>query len=78
MFLPGESQGQRSLAGYRPKGLEESDTAEPQDTRSFSWLPWAFAAMCGLSLVAASRGYALVAVHRLLVAGASLLAERGL
>ena len=28
MFLPGESQGQRSLAGYSPWGCRESDTAE--------------------------------------------------
>ena len=26
--LPGESQGQRSLAGYRPWGHKESDTTE--------------------------------------------------
>ena len=26
--LPGESRGQRSLAGYRPWGLKESDTTE--------------------------------------------------
>ena len=28
IFLPGESQGQRSLAGYCPKGRKESDTTE--------------------------------------------------
>ena len=28
MLLPGESHGQRSLAGYRPRGHKESDTAE--------------------------------------------------
>ena len=28
VFLPGESHGQRSLAGYSPKGCTESDTAE--------------------------------------------------
>ena len=27
-FLPGESHGQRSLAGYSPWGRKESDTAE--------------------------------------------------
>ena len=27
-FLPGESQGQRSLAGYSPWGHKESDTTE--------------------------------------------------
>ena len=25
-FLPGESQGQKSLAGYGPQGRKESDT----------------------------------------------------
>ena len=28
VFLPGESQGQRSLAGYSPWGCKESDTTE--------------------------------------------------
>ena len=28
VFLPGESHGQRSLAGYSPQGLKESDTTE--------------------------------------------------
>ena len=28
LFLPGESQGQRSLAGYSPWGCKESDTTE--------------------------------------------------
>ena len=33
VFLPGESQGQRSLAGYSPSGQKESDTTEtPQHT----------------------------------------------
>ena len=27
-FLPGESQGQRSLAGYSPRGHKESDRTE--------------------------------------------------
>ena len=36
-------------------------------------LHWAFVAVHGLSLVAASRGYFLVAVHRLLIAVASLV-----
>ena len=30
VFLPGESHGQRSLAGYSPWGHKESDTTEPQ------------------------------------------------
>ena len=29
VFLPGESHGQRSLAGYSPRGCKESDTTEP-------------------------------------------------
>ena len=28
MFLPGESHGQRNLAGYSPWGHKESDTTE--------------------------------------------------
>ena len=28
VFLPGESQGQRSLVGYSPRGLKELDTTE--------------------------------------------------
>ena len=28
VFLPGESYGQRSLAGYSPQGRKESDTTE--------------------------------------------------
>ena len=28
VFLPGESHGQRSLAGYNPWGCKESDTTE--------------------------------------------------
>ena len=44
----------------------------------FIWLLWLFVAMCGLSIVAASGGYSLDAVHRLLIAMASLVAERGI
>ena len=29
VFLPGKSNGQRSLAGYSPQGGKESDTTEP-------------------------------------------------
>ena len=39
---------------------------------------WVFAAAHGLSLVAASKGYSLVAVHWLLIVVVSLEAERGL
>ena len=28
VFLPGESRGQRSLVGYSPWGLKDSDTTE--------------------------------------------------
>ena len=28
VFLPGESHGERSLAGYSPRGHKESDTTE--------------------------------------------------
>ena len=28
VFLPGESQGQKSLVGYSPRGRKESDTTE--------------------------------------------------
>ena len=41
------------------------------------WLRWVFVAACGLSLVAASGGYSL-AVHGLLIAVASLVAEHRL
>ena len=37
-----------------------------------------FVAACGLSLVGASKGYSLVAVHRLLIAVASLVLEQSL
>ena len=32
VFLPGESHGQRSLAGYSPWGHKESDTTEATGT----------------------------------------------
>ena len=41
-------------------------------------LCWVFVSMHRLSLVAVSRGYTLVAVHRLLIVGASLVAEHRL
>ena len=34
VFSPGESHGQRSLAGYSPRGRGESDTTEPAFTSS--------------------------------------------
>ena len=33
ILLPGESQGQRSLVGYSPKGHKESDTTERLSTQ---------------------------------------------
>ena len=44
----------------------------------YLWLRWVFVPSHGLSLVVASRGYSLVAVCRLLIAVASLVAEHGL
>ena len=44
---------------------------------SFFRLHWVFITVCRLSVVAASRGYSLVVVCRLLILGASLVAEHG-
>ena len=33
VFLPGESQGQRSLAGYSPQSHRASDTTKPLSTK---------------------------------------------
>ena len=41
-------------------------------------LCWVFITACGLSLVAASGSYSLVAVHRLQIAEASPVAEQGI
>jgi len=38
MFLPGESCGLRSLAGYSPQGCKESDTTEQLSTHAHSLL----------------------------------------
>ena len=38
VFLPGESHGQRSLAGYSPRGRKESDTTEQLSTVLFKQL----------------------------------------
>ena len=35
VFLPGESHGQRSLAGYNPHGSKESDMTEQQSMCTF-------------------------------------------
>ena len=39
VFLPGESYGQRSLAGYSPWGLKPSDTTEHAYTRDLQIIP---------------------------------------
>ena len=44
--------------------------------KQFFWLHWVFIAVCELSLVAASRGYSLAVVHRLLTVMPSLVAEQ--
>ena len=44
----------------------------------YFWLSWVFVAVYGLSLVVVSGGYSLVAVGRLLIAGASLAAEKAM
>ena len=36
VFLPGESQGQRSLVGYSPRGHKESDTTEHLTQQQYS------------------------------------------
>ena len=38
VFLPGESHGQRSLAGYSPRGRKESDATERLHVFSFTFL----------------------------------------
>ena len=35
VFLPGESRGQRSLAGCSPQGCEESDMTEQLSTHAY-------------------------------------------
>ena len=44
----------------------------------YFWLRWVFVAVQGFSFVVASVGYFLVAVHRLLIVMAFLVAEHGL
>ena len=36
VFLPGESQGQKSPAGYSPQGHRESNTTEHTHTRALA------------------------------------------
>ena len=42
----------------------------------YFWLCWVFVANAGFSLVEVSRGYSLIAVHRLLIVAASLVGHR--
>ena len=42
------------------------------------WLCWVFVAVCGLFSGCGERGLLFIAVHRLLIAVASLVAEHGL
>ena len=46
--------------------------------KNYFWLCWILIAMCELSLVVVSSGSSLVMVLRLLIAGASLVAESSL
>ena len=39
VFLPGESHGQRSLAGYSPWGHKEADMTELLNTNTLSTFP---------------------------------------
>ena len=71
--LPGESHGQRSLVGWSPWGYTELDQLSLH-----THMYWVFVAACGLSLVAASGGYSLAVVCRLLIAVVFLVAERRL
>ena len=45
---------------------------------SLFWLHWVFIAACRLSLVVVSGGLLFIAVYRLLIVEASLVAEHGL
>ena len=78
----GKSHGQKSLAGYNPWGCKEADIAEHAGDTSEHYIIFgcteSFAAVCSLSLVVTIRGYALVVVHGLLIAVASLIVEPGL
>ena len=40
VFLPGESHGQRSLAGYSPWGRKKSDRTEQLSTPSLTYRCW--------------------------------------
>ena len=85
VYLPGTFHGQKSLEGYSPQGHKELDKTEPLSMTSFTylfififWLCWILVAVCGLSLVAQSKGCSLVVVHGHLIAVASLVAQHRL
>ena len=40
VFLPGKSHGQRSLAGYSPKGCKESDMTKHKEVSPIFLCPW--------------------------------------
>ena len=40
VLLPGKSHGQRSLVGWSPWGLEESDTTERLHFHFFTFMHW--------------------------------------
>ena len=58
-------------------GVTKSRT-QLSDRTELSHLDWVFVAACRLSLVAASRGCSLVAMHGLLTVVVFLVAEHGL
>ena len=53
VFLPGKFHGQRSLAGYSPRGCRESDMTEQLSTCThlFIWLCWVLTAGCRIFTV---------------------------
>ena len=73
VFLPGEFHGQKSLAGYSPWGRRESDTTE----RLTLSLSAGSSLLLGLFSSCREWGPLSVAVHRLLIAVASLVVEHG-
>ena len=91
VFFPGEFCGQRSLAGYSPWSLKESDTTEQltphcfhssSSFRFFNYLFYFYSPgslfLCGIFLVAVSGDSSLVVVHWLLVAVASVVVKHKL
>ena len=58
VFLPGESHGQRSLAGYGSWGRRELDTTEQRSVQRacVSTSPWAWAISGGTALQASGLG----------------------